>query len=82
MCIATGEPRPSTPETWKLVDTKPDAGSCEPQLHYVVPRDHVFVLGDNRRNANDSRFWGALPVKAIRGRVLGLFTPARFGPID
>jgi len=29
----------------------------------------VFVLGDNRDNANDSRIWGALPLAEIVGRA-------------
>lgn len=35
----------------------------------TVPADHYFVLGDNRHNARDSRFIGAVPKASILGRV-------------
>ena len=37
---------------------------------YAVQRDYVFVLGDNRDNSLDSRFWGFLPVDDIIGRAM------------
>jgi len=36
---------------------------------YVVPPNCYFVLGDSSANANDSRFWGAVPLTNIIGRV-------------
>lgn len=37
---------------------------------YVVKQNYFFVLGDNRANAIDSRIWGYLPERCIKGRVL------------
>jgi signal peptidase I len=36
----------------------------------VVPAGHLFVLGDNRDNSRDSRFWGFLPRDQVKGRAL------------
>ena len=49
------------------------SGPCDRQREYVVPPGHVFVLGDNRGNANDSRFWGSVPVENIKGRAIGIW---------
>jgi signal peptidase I len=57
----------------EIVDAKPGATACEPQRHYVVPKGALFGLGDNRYNANDSRYWGAFPADDVIGRIVGVW---------
>jgi len=39
----------------------------------VVPADHYFVMGDNRDNSQDSRWWGFLPRHYIKGKALMVY---------
>jgi signal peptidase I len=40
---------------------------------YKVPRGYIICLGDNRDNSADSRYWGPLDKKLLRGEALFLY---------
>jgi signal peptidase I len=65
-------------EAGLATDPAPDSPS-----DWIVPDGSVFVLGDGRRNAADSRTYGAAPVGSLQGRVVFRCGPAgRTGPVS
>ncbi len=52
--------------------------NCKPDMYCgpaVIPKDSYFMMGDNRGNSQDSRFWGFLPKDRIIGRAVFRFWP-------
>jgi signal peptidase I len=39
----------------------------------TVPKAHYFMMGDNRDNSQDSRYWGFLPAHFVKGRALTIY---------
>lgn len=70
---ALGNDLPSEEFRWQrdYLTTPTDSRRYHPSRNnwgpLVVPSDHYFVLGDNRDNSSDSRYWGFLPDTLVRG---------------
>ncbi|MBB5341423.1 signal peptidase I [Tunturiibacter gelidoferens] len=78
--------RPSPPDSFR--DNFPRLQSADPEIdsHWwirmrsliennelIIPTGNYFVLGDNRNDSEDSRYWGFVPREAIVGKPLVIY---------
>ena len=82
--------RPSMPDGYR--DNFPRLQNADPNIdsrwwirmrgliddgELIIPADNYFVLGDNRNNSEDSRYWGFVPREAIVGQPLLVYFSVR-----
>ncbi|MGD0567258.1 MAG: signal peptidase I [Candidatus Sulfotelmatobacter sp.] len=60
-----------TPEWWLQMRKLVEDGQL------IVPEGHYFVMGDNRDDSSDSRYWGFVPKANIIGRPLLIYWSVR-----
>ena len=57
-------------------DEENGAGDFDVRVQYgpeTVPEGHYFMMGDNRDNSQDSRYWGFMPQHYIKGKALFVY---------
>jgi len=51
------------------------AMACNLPKKITIPPDHYFMMGDNRGESDDSRFWGPVPRAWIIGKAFATYWP-------
>jgi len=69
-------------ETGAYIQNCGGGPTCNFPSTIVVPRGEYFMMGDNRGDSDDSRFWGPVPQKWIIGTaILTYWPPDRIGTL-
>lgn len=72
--VELDEPYTDGKPSYPLASTLDDQDISYP---YTVPDDCLWVMGDNRTNSADSRYFGAVPVSSVTGHACLIYWPPR-----
>jgi len=65
-------------EHYIKTETSPiQGGLVQENVPLTIPKDHIFVLGDNRNESSDSRVFGPIKISSIIGNVFYRYFPAQ-----
>lgn len=67
-----------TPLNEEYIMSEYDFHKCRENMYcgpFIIPEGEYFMMGDNRGNSQDSRFWGTLPQSRFIGRAVFVFWP-------
>ena len=67
--------RDGTAEKDSYIVSCTGGGSCDFPGTITVPRGDYYMMGDNRPNSEDSRFWGPVPKRWIIGKAFFTYWP-------
>jgi signal peptidase I len=62
-------------ETGSYVQSCPDGADCTFPKSITVPAGHYYMMGDNRDESDDSRFWGPVPKNWLIGVAFATYWP-------
>ena len=72
--VKLDEPYTNGKESRPLARTAPGANISFP---YKVPQGEIWVMGDNRTQSQDSRYFGSIPVSSVTGRGALIYWPLK-----
>lgn len=69
-------------ETGSYIQACTDPSTCTFSKTITVPKGDYYMMGDNRGNSDDSRYWGPVPQSWIIGTaLLTYWPPGRIGTV-
>lgn len=66
---------PSPPDGYEIMPCGAGGQGCNLPKEITIPEGHFFMMGDNRGQSDDSRFWGPLPEDQLIGKAFGTYWP-------